>query len=105
MTPVSHSRNSQRVRSRGTGLRLVSPGTVCVVTALDDRPVATETAVRTDRRPRWALAALLAATAVLYLWNLSASGYGNTFYAAAAQAGSQSWPARFLRASAREEFI
>lgn len=47
-------------------------------------------------RERWALAALLAGTAVLYLWNLSASGYGNDFYAAAAQAGSQSWSAWFF---------
>jgi hypothetical protein len=30
-----------------------------------------------------ALLALLAATAVLYLWNLTASGYGNSFYAKA----------------------
>jgi 4-amino-4-deoxy-L-arabinose transferase-like glycosyltransferase len=46
--------------------------------------------------PAWArpaLLALLAATAVLYLWNLSASGWGNGFYAAAAQAGAQSWKA------------
>jgi len=46
--------------------------------------------------PWWArptLLALLAGTAVLYLWNLSASGWGNSFYAAAAQAGSQSWKA------------
>ncbi|GLW28371.1 glycosyltransferase family 39 protein [Actinoplanes regularis] len=38
-------------------------------------------------------AALLIATAFLYLWNLSASGWGNSFYAAAAQAGAQSWKA------------
>ena len=46
--------------------------------------------------PAWArpaLIALLAATAVLYLWNLSSSGWGNSFYAAAAQAGAQSWKA------------
>ena len=36
---------------------------------------------------------LLAGTAVLYLWNLSASGYANSFYSAAVQAGSQSWKA------------
>jgi hypothetical protein len=36
---------------------------------------------------------LLAGTAVLYLWDLSASGWGNSFYAAAAQAGAQSWKA------------
>ena len=43
-----------------------------------------------------ALVALLAGTAVLYLWSLSASGYGNSFYAAAVQAGSQSWKAFFF---------
>jgi 4-amino-4-deoxy-L-arabinose transferase-like glycosyltransferase len=80
-------------------------GTVCVVTALDDRPVATETAARTTPWPRWTLAGLLAATAVLYLWNLSASGYGNTFYAAAAQAGSQSWSAWFFGSLDAQNFI
>ncbi|MCP2169011.1 ArnT family glycosyltransferase [Goodfellowiella coeruleoviolacea] len=47
-------------------------------------------------QPGWArpgLVALLVGTAVLYLWNLSDSGYANGFYAAAAQAGSQSWTA------------
>jgi hypothetical protein len=42
------------------------------------------------------LGSLLASTALLYLWNLSASGYGNTFYAAAAQAGSQRWSSWFF---------
>lgn len=42
---------------------------------------------------RIALAALLAGAAVLYLWNLNASGYANDFYAAAVQAGTQSWKA------------
>jgi 4-amino-4-deoxy-L-arabinose transferase-like glycosyltransferase len=45
------------------------------------------------RRERPALLALLAGTAVLYLWNLSASGYANDFYAAAVQAGAESWKA------------
>jgi 4-amino-4-deoxy-L-arabinose transferase-like glycosyltransferase len=51
---------------------------------------------RTADRARWerpVLATILAATAVLYLWELSASGWGNSFYAAAAQAGSASWKA------------
>ena len=54
------------------------------------------------RRPRWevpAFVGLLLATAVLYLVGLSASGYGNSFYAAAAQAGSQSWWAYLWGAS------
>ncbi|MFD4249516.1 ArnT family glycosyltransferase [Amycolatopsis thermoflava] len=45
-----------------------------------------------SNQPAWvrtAVLALLAATAVLYLWNLTASGYGNSFYAAAVQAGTQ----------------
>jgi 4-amino-4-deoxy-L-arabinose transferase-like glycosyltransferase len=46
--------------------------------------------------PRWArpgLLALLAATAVLYLWGLGSSGWANSYYAAAAQAGTQDWKA------------
>jgi 4-amino-4-deoxy-L-arabinose transferase-like glycosyltransferase len=50
-------------------------------------------------QPRWArpaLLSLLALTAVLYLWDLSASGYANSFYAAAVQAGTKSWKAFFF---------
>ncbi len=75
------------------------------MTVLDDRPVATETPARTAHWPRWTLAGLLVATAVLYLRNLSASGYGNTFYAAAAQAGSQSWSAGFFGSLDAQNFI
>ncbi|WP_238150837.1 ArnT family glycosyltransferase [Kribbella sindirgiensis] len=42
---------------------------------------------------RPAALAMLAGTALLYLWNLTASGYGNSFYAAAELAGTQSWKA------------
>lgn len=52
--------------------------------------------------PRWvrpALLALLGATALLYLWGLGASGWVNSFYSAAAQAGSQSWKAWFFGSS------
>ncbi|TNC24355.1 ArnT family glycosyltransferase [Amycolatopsis alkalitolerans] len=60
---------------------------------------------RSDRRsgdPRWVkpgLAGLLAVTAVLYLWGLSASGWANAFYSAAAQAGGESWKALFFGSS------
>jgi 4-amino-4-deoxy-L-arabinose transferase-like glycosyltransferase len=50
-------------------------------------------------QPAWArpaLLGLLALTAVLYLWDLSASGYANSFYAAAVQAGTKSWKAFFF---------
>jgi 4-amino-4-deoxy-L-arabinose transferase-like glycosyltransferase len=52
--------------------------------------------------PAWvrpALLMLLAATAVLYLWDLGASGWGNSFYAAAVQAGTKSWKAFFFGSS------
>ena len=52
--------------------------------------------------PRWvrpALLGLLGATALLYLWGLGASGYANTFYSAAAQAGATSWKAFFFGSS------
>ncbi|MCG5457067.1 glycosyltransferase family 39 protein [Micromonospora sp. PSH03] len=50
----------------------------------------------TRRPPAWArpaLAILLLATGLLYLWGLDASGWANSFYAAAVQAGSVSWKA------------
>src|SRR5262249_24536887 len=51
-------------------------------------------------RLEWpALAGLLVATAVLYLWGLGQSGWANSFYAAAAQAGSESWKAFFFGSS------
>ena len=46
--------------------------------------------------PRWArpaLLVLLAATATLYLFDLSNSGYANDFYAAAVKSGTESWKA------------
>ncbi|MFJ7624568.1 ArnT family glycosyltransferase, partial [Rhodococcus erythropolis] len=71
------------------------------------------TAHRAEPSPSWfrtrrtglALAILLAATAVLYLWDLTASGYANTFYAAAAQAGSQNWKAWFFGSLDTSNFI
>ncbi|MET3805419.1 4-amino-4-deoxy-L-arabinose transferase-like glycosyltransferase [Nakamurella sp. UYEF19] len=52
--------------------------------------------------PGWArpaLFGLLAATAALYLVNLTSSGWANAFYSAAAQAGSVSWKAFFFGSS------
>src|SRR3984893_17255172 len=45
------------------------------------------------------LVALLVATAALYLWDLGASGYANSFYSAAVQAGTRSWKAFFFGSS------
>jgi 4-amino-4-deoxy-L-arabinose transferase-like glycosyltransferase len=58
--------------------------------------------------PAWArpsLLGLLAIATVLYVWDLSASGYANSFYAAAAQAGSVSWKAWFFGAFDAGSFI
>ncbi|WP_236717973.1 glycosyltransferase family 39 protein, partial [Actinoplanes sp. TFC3] len=48
---------------------------------------------------RPALLALLVLTAVLYIWDLGASGWSNAFYSAAVQAGSESWKAFFFGSS------
>ena len=48
---------------------------------------------------RVGLGVLLAATAALYLWNLSASGWANAFYSAAAQAGASDWTAMLFGSS------
>ncbi len=54
---------------------------------------------------RLALPALLLVTAVAYLWDLSASGYANSFYAAAVQAGTKSWKAFFFGSIDSSNFI
>ncbi len=58
--------------------------------------------------PAWArpaLFVLLGATGVLYLWGLGASGWGNSFYAAAVQAGTKSWKAFFFGSFDSSNFI
>ena len=58
--------------------------------------------------PRWArpaLFGLLALTAVLYLWDLGRNGWANDFYAAAVQAGTQSWKAFFFGSFDQSSFI
>jgi len=60
------------------------------------------------RRARWvlpAVVALLSVTAVAYLWDLSTSGYANSFYAAAVQAGTKSWKAFFFGSLDSSNFI
>ncbi|WP_431922870.1 ArnT family glycosyltransferase [Amycolatopsis tucumanensis] len=62
-------------------------------------PVPAAARTRTAGRPPWvrpSVAVLLVATAALYLWNLSASGYANDFYAMAVQAGTKNWEALFF---------
>ncbi len=54
-------------------------------------------------RPAMVGVGLLAA--VLYVWNLTISGYANTYYSAAALAGSQSWSAWFFGSIDSSNFI
>ncbi|WP_432537946.1 glycosyltransferase family 39 protein [Kineococcus arenarius] len=51
---------------------------------------------RWSRREKGAVGALLAATALLYLWDLSASGWANSFYSGAVQAMTKNWTAFFF---------
>ncbi len=62
-------------------------------------PVSDPVPERTPLARRLSLLALLAGTALLYLWDLGASGWANQFYAAAVQAGSQSWEAMLFGSS------
>ena len=61
-----------------------------------------------DDDPAWvrpALLALLVGTAVLYLWGLGASGWANSYYSAAVQAGTQELEGVLLRLVRRSNFI
>jgi len=58
--------------------------------------------------PAWARPALfllLAVTAFLYLWDLGSSGWANSYYAAAVQAGTKSWKAMFFGSTDASNFI
>ena len=61
-----------------------------------------------EQDPAWirpSVFGLVFGTAVLYLWNLSASGAANSFYAAAVKAGTQSWEAMFYGSLDKSNFI
>jgi 4-amino-4-deoxy-L-arabinose transferase-like glycosyltransferase len=61
-----------------------------------------------DQDPGWyrpLLIALLAATAIAYIVNLTASDYANSFYAAAVQASTKSWKAFFFGSLDSSNFI
>src|SRR5262245_26503138 len=62
-------------------------------------PPASPPRARRDVLHRGGLALLLAAAAALYLWGLGESGWANSYYSAAAQAGSESWKAFFFGSS------
>ncbi|WP_227997379.1 glycosyltransferase family 39 protein [Nocardia australiensis] len=73
-----------------------------MTTTLTTAPPATSAQPPRKRETRWeypALALLLIGTAAAYLCDLSSSGWANSFYSAAVQAGSQSWKAFFFGSS------
>src|SRR3989440_3438900 len=58
--------------------------------------------------PPWVrptLIGLLGTTALLYLWNLAASGWANAYYSAAVLAGTKSWAAFFFGSLDASNFI
>lgn len=64
-----------------------------MTTATPTAPAPTADATPSGRN--WttpALVVLLVGTAVLYLWNITASGWGNGYYAAATQAARRAGP-------------
>jgi len=83
------------VVDRPSGSRVLIPGGP----ASDGRPSRVRRLWRgRPDAPVWerpAFLALLGATALLYLWGLGASGWANTYYSAAVQAGTKSWKAFF----------
>jgi 4-amino-4-deoxy-L-arabinose transferase-like glycosyltransferase len=71
-------------------------------------PTVTRTGVAANLRltfDRLSIIGLALLSGLLYLVNLTVSGYGNTYYAAAAQAASQSWSALFFGAIDSSGFI
>ncbi|MFE9685776.1 ArnT family glycosyltransferase [Streptomyces sp. NPDC006285] len=109
MTTTQHEYPSTGATGSGDG------PTTPTATAVQEPVVPAEPAAPADGRPRqpfvrrlwrgrpedhrWVRPAFLGALLLigaLYTWNLTASGYANSFYSAAAQAGSQSWKAFFF---------
>jgi 4-amino-4-deoxy-L-arabinose transferase-like glycosyltransferase len=59
-------------------------------------------ALGADTSARWerpSFLGLLVVSAVLYIWDLASSGWANSFYSAAVQAGSTNWEAFFFGSS------
>ena len=61
--------------------------------------------LRRPTRSGWIVGAIGVFTAVLYAWNLSRVGYGNSYYAAAVKSATVSWKAFFFGAIDPGSFI
>jgi 4-amino-4-deoxy-L-arabinose transferase-like glycosyltransferase len=85
-----------------------TPAPAGPATAVRRRPALARLVLGERADPSWgrpALWGLLVVTGILYLWNLADSGWANSFYAAAVQAGSQSWKALFFGSLDSSNFI
>ena len=103
-TMSTTARPTQRLVWRTTDCRVGDP--LAVATGeLAAQPVAATSRPTSPPGCARRCSSLLAGTAVLYLWGLGASGWANSFYSAAAQAGSQSWKAFFFGSSDAANFI
>jgi 4-amino-4-deoxy-L-arabinose transferase-like glycosyltransferase len=72
------------------------------------RPLWVRAARGRESDPAWVrptLIGLLLATGLLYIWGLGSSGWANSFYSAAVQAGTKSWKAFFFGSSDASNFI
>jgi 4-amino-4-deoxy-L-arabinose transferase-like glycosyltransferase len=76
--------------------------------AINENPAARGLLAWRARADWWVLPAaigVIALAAVVYLWNLTVSGFANTYYSMAAQAASQSWSAWFWGSLDAANFI
>ncbi len=96
MNPSTAHLRSSTAGAGSPGATAIPPST----RPASSRPSATHRFARVWRGaaddPAWArpaLLGLLLVTAVAYFYNLTASGWANSFYSAAAQAGSKNWEA------------
>jgi 4-amino-4-deoxy-L-arabinose transferase-like glycosyltransferase len=76
-----------------------------ITAAAEPAPQPAPTDGSPSRSDRIALAILLIATAVMYLWNITINGMGNQFYAGAAQAGAKNWEALLFGSLDSHNFI
>jgi 4-amino-4-deoxy-L-arabinose transferase-like glycosyltransferase len=99
---------SSQLRQHRRVSTVVHRGAVTATAELTDALSVQGLTARPHTAARWpavALTCLLIVTAALYLWNLPINGYGNAFYAAAAQSGAKNWAAWFFGSLDPNNFI
>jgi 4-amino-4-deoxy-L-arabinose transferase-like glycosyltransferase len=90
----------------GMSRSIADPSHVLLPSDADAVSPPIDDSARRDRA--WSLVAfggVVGLAAFLYVWNLTVSGFANTYYSAAAQAASQSWSAFFFGSLDAANFI